>query len=423
MKRHVPILILIGCLALLAFGLVELFALRFAGGDVYPAYSSLRADPLGTMAFYESLEKIPGLSVQRDFSDNDRLPEQPHTVYLQFAGSRYDWGSLPDDTFHELKDFLARGNRLVIAFAPENGWRGFDENENGGARSNKMDRAKSEKMTPEKSDKKSLTLDKEAYVSLEDKWGFHIGSEELKVANDVYEPATVIRAPDLPLPEKLDWHSSTVFTHWDTPWQIIYGRGRNAVLMERDFAHGSVVLATDCYFASNEAMEKDRHADLLAWLVGTNSNIVFDESHFGIVDAGGVATLMRQYHLHGLMAGFILLAALFIWKNATSLVPPATEEKLANFVAGKDAASGFVNLLRRNIAPRDLLAACYAEWKKTGATGKYSKARLQQVEEVFKAENQAGGNLTPGKPATGKGGDPVGTYLKISEILGSHKKI
>ena len=91
MRSHLPIVILIGCAALFAFGLVELFALRFASGDVYPAYSSLRADPLGTMAFYESLEKIPGLSVRRDFSDSDQLPGEPHTVYLQFAGSVYDW--------------------------------------------------------------------------------------------------------------------------------------------------------------------------------------------------------------------------------------------------------------------------------------------------------------------------------------------
>ena len=41
----------------------HLFQLRFEQGDIYPAYSSLRADPLGTKVFYESLETLPGLSV------------------------------------------------------------------------------------------------------------------------------------------------------------------------------------------------------------------------------------------------------------------------------------------------------------------------------------------------------------------------
>jgi len=60
-------------------------------GEVYPAYSSLRADPLGAMAFYESLESIPGISARRDFSDSNRLPEEPQTVYLHLASPRYEW--------------------------------------------------------------------------------------------------------------------------------------------------------------------------------------------------------------------------------------------------------------------------------------------------------------------------------------------
>src|SRR5438128_196550 len=51
--------------AVFLIGVAELFLLRFAGGDVYPPYSSLRADPSGTRALYESLEKIPGATVAR----------------------------------------------------------------------------------------------------------------------------------------------------------------------------------------------------------------------------------------------------------------------------------------------------------------------------------------------------------------------
>ena len=41
-----------------AAGLVHLFHLRFESGDNYPPYSSLRADPLGTKALFESLEPL-----------------------------------------------------------------------------------------------------------------------------------------------------------------------------------------------------------------------------------------------------------------------------------------------------------------------------------------------------------------------------
>ena len=191
---------------------------------------------------------------------------------------------------------------------------------------------------------------------------------------------------------------------------MIYARGTNAVVIERQFGKGSVVMATDSYFVSNEAMEKDRHADLLAWLVGLNKNIVFDESHFGMVDSPGIAMLMRKYRLHGLAAGFLLLAGLFIWKNASSLVPPHAGQERQGYIAGKDSAAGFVNLLRRSIAPRDLLPVCFAEWKKTaGPAGQSSPTRQRQAEAAFAAEN----TLPP------KDRNPIATYKKICSILGT----
>ena len=39
-------------------GVIRLFQLRFEAGDVYPPYSSYRADPLGTRALYQSLENL-----------------------------------------------------------------------------------------------------------------------------------------------------------------------------------------------------------------------------------------------------------------------------------------------------------------------------------------------------------------------------
>src|SRR5208337_850665 len=103
MKRYFPLILLLGCAAALAFGLVRLFQLRFEVGDVYPAYSTLRSDPLGTMAFYESLGRVSGVSTRRDFTTQNRLPEEPHTVYLQLAGSDYDWDWVPADLSRELE--------------------------------------------------------------------------------------------------------------------------------------------------------------------------------------------------------------------------------------------------------------------------------------------------------------------------------
>jgi len=160
-------------------------------------------------------------------------------------------------------------------------------------------------------------------------------------------------------------------------------------------------------------MRKDRHADLLAWLFGSSRNVIFDEAHLGVAEAPGVATLIRKYHLQWFIAGLILLAGLFIWKNTVSLVPPHAENNAQDYVAGKDSASGFDNLLRRSIPTRDLLAVCFGEWKKSAAqTGKYSSVRIQQAEAAFHAENRL----------VEKDRDPVRAYQTISRTVGPTRR-
>ena len=397
------------------FGILQLFQLRFTQGDVYPAYSSLRADPLGTMAFYESLQKIPGISATRDFSDSNRLPDDPQTVYLHLAGSRYEWRWLSKDLFHEIQNYLARGNRLVITFFPQTEQYGFhDDNCDDETNAIKSAKSKGDKAGPAKPvNKKKDLAGEDTDISLETEWGFHPAFETLSEDGDTYAPASVANKTDLPLPQKLDWHSGLIFTNCNNSWRTIYARGTNAVVIERRFGKGSVVIATDSYCVSNEAMASDRHADLLAWLIGANKNVAFDEAHLGVVEASGVAMLMRKYRLHGFAAGLLLLAGLFIWKNSTSLVPPHADEKKEGLLAGKDSASGFVNLLRRSIAPRDLLATCFAEWKKSVApAGKFPSPRLQQAEAIFQLENSL-----PNRDR-----NPIAAYKNISKGLGIRNK-
>jgi hypothetical protein len=416
MKKYLPIFVLLGCTAAFVFGVVQLFALRFEAGDVYPPYSSLRADPLGTEAFYESLGKMSDVTVRRDYSMSDRLPEEPGTAYLHLAAEPGEWAWLPTESFQEIKNFLARGGRLVITYFPltaaAHRYYPDDEDQTNSVKSAGLKSKEKKNPSDQPVVKEKKSSDKKNWAQLEDEWGFHEGFKELEQDGDVYEPVTVSNTTHPELPSALDWHSGMIFTNCAAAWHVIYARGTNAVVIERKFGQGSVVLASDSYFLSNEAMLKDRQAKLLAWLIGANGRVVFDEAHFGIVESPGVAALMRKYRLHGLAAGLLLLAGLFIWKNSTSLVPPPPEIEREDFVAGKDAASGFVNLLRRNLAPRELLATCFAEWKKSAAPdGKISSLRQQRAEAIFQAESV--------RPVREQ--NPIAAYRQISETL-VHRK-
>ncbi len=384
MKHYSSIVILLASMAALAFGIIELFELRFEAGDVYPAYSSLRSDPLGTMAFYESLERFGGFAVRRDFSTTNRLPDGRDTTYFHLAGSSEAWRRVPQATLKQIEQFVVEGGRLVITLFPE------------AVNSSRLrGRVNAEK-------------------SFQDRWGVDFRILDLKSSpGAVYEPVPVRNESGSLLPETLDWHSGIVFTNLNAAWKPVYTRGNNAVVIERAFGRGAVVIATDSYFLSNEAMLKDRQPGLLAWFIGSSRNVIFDEAHLGVTEAPGVATLMRKYRMQWFLAGLILLAGLFIWMNSASLVPLHTDRAAQDYIAGKDAAAGFDNLLRRSIPTRDLLATCFNEWKKSVAqTGKYPADKVRRVEAAFQAEASL----------AERNRNPVQTYQTIFEILRHEKK-
>ena len=79
-----PLLTLFCALALAAaffYGVTRLFVLRYEKGDVYPPYSSLRADPLGVKGIYEALDGLSGVEASRNF-------RALHIFFLSFRKRR-----------------------------------------------------------------------------------------------------------------------------------------------------------------------------------------------------------------------------------------------------------------------------------------------------------------------------------------------
>ncbi len=391
MKKPLAIFLLVACAGAFVFGLVRLFQLRYEAGDVYPPYSSLRADPLGTMAFYESLQNLPGLNLHRDFSAANRLPEPQNTAYLHLAARPRDWQWAPEALASEIQNFVTDGGRLIVTFFPEpTKPLGFFASSSTNITAKAPPVSKPPPRPPGISPKKPSSDDPHFQeVSLTQHFGFDFAFIRLsKGEGDSYETVRVVNRTELPLPQSLEWHSGMVFTNLATSWHTVYARGTNPVVIERKLGSGSIVIASDSYFLSNEALLKARHADFLAWLLGPVHNVVFDESHFGIVEEPGIATLLRKYRLYGLGLGLMLLAGLFVWKNSVSFVPLDSETVELPYVAGRDAAGGFVNLLRRNIPQRDILKVCFAEWTKSlGQTGIHSISRVDAAQTIFEAES------------------------------------
>ena len=170
------------------------------------------------------------------------------------------------------------------------------------------------------------------------------------------------------------------------------------------------MLCADSFFISNEALLSERHPQLLVWLLGGNGRIIFDETHLGIYKQPGVAGLLRQYRFQWFFAALLLLALLFVWKNAVYFVPPRQDDLPfgADVVSEKDYTRGLIALLRRNFASNQILQVCGQEWKQT-----FKKDRRMQTGAVAHIENMLRSESQPSKKKT----DPVEGYRKISSAL------
>jgi hypothetical protein len=364
--------------------------MRFEAGDVYPVYSSLRSDPLGTKAFYDSLDVMKGMSAKRNYRTVNKLEESgPATII--YPGIRT--GSIrhmDKDKIIFLERMLMNGSRLVILAYPEKKEHDISQKKIMDKDKGSIEDPKSaEKDYGETPDEKCRERRSQA-VSLPERWGFDFSYHEVF---DEKERAIRSSGLTVSLPGSVSWHSALFFQNLNNAWKDVYNVEGRPVIIERRFGKGSIVISTDTYFISNEALRKERHPAALAWLIGNNRSVVFDERHFGLHENPGVAALARKYRLHGVLAGVLLLGALFIWKNSVSLVPPYddTADSDSDVSTGKDSMSGFIGLLRRNIPPRNLLQVCFHEWKRTYAhKAKDSQDEMRQIQTIIESEGRRG---------------------------------
>jgi hypothetical protein len=335
------------------YGLWKLYELRFAAGDIYPPYSSLRADPMGSKALYESILQLPGASAARNYLPVDKAPKGNAT--LLFLGEEpYIFEASPEERLKEFEALARSGARVVIAMRPLLRL----------PAPSTTDGTKSHQPEPR---------------PILRRWGVSFGY--------------ITRPADEEEP-----------TATGTPKQTaLYFRyeGKTVNQVERQFGNGVIVLLANCYPLSNEALAVDRDTELLAWTIGGNRQVIFDEHHLGITESGGIVILAHKYHLEGMAAALLLLLGLFIWKNSTSFLPQLEAGETDDSVAAKDIGAGLANLLRRNVPRKQLPQVCLKEWENSLHGGRYySPVKLERVRELSRQE-----------------GDAAEIYRRISKIL------
>jgi hypothetical protein len=382
MSARSKLLILFFCLVLVlaAASLYQLFALRFEAGDIFPAGSSLRSDPLGSMALYQALERTGGVKVERNYRSLANQKVAACTILL-LGNNHHELTTAHKQEIAEVDQLVAAGNRVVVAFNPV---------------------TTVPESRPEPSPKPVDAKTPKAVKAPDTAWG--ISTSYLPVS-EAAPDKTLVKAnltePGLALPAEIRLLSRLTLQPPPTGWRTIYAVDGKAVVLERSIGSGSLVLVSDSSLFSNEALKADRQAALLVWLLGEHRRIIFDEFHLGVSEQGGIMMLAQRFGLLPLIGVLLLMAGLYIWQQSIPL-NPAGAVASSDLAVGvtHDSFSGLVNLLQRSIPANQLLKVCCQEWQKS------FKRELQQDAGLRKELSDA---MTAQD-------DPVTRYQRIARL-------
>jgi hypothetical protein len=323
------------------WGVVGLFNRQFASGEVYPAFSSMRTDGMGTKLLYESLGKVPGVSVDRNFAPLQLLPRDGVAVLLlgmNPVGVNWNEGLL----LQAAEAAARRGDRIVIAMYVD----------------------------PEKQRLTQSDFERRPEP---------IGAGRKQPAKNETPPIRSMWGVALQFDAEAGAGHGLSFREF-SGWKVLARGDAGVLTIEREFGKGSVVLTGESADFTNGAAVELRGLPQVVEAVGEHRQVVFDEQHLGIAESGSIVGMARRFRLMGLALGLALCAALFIWKNASSF-PPPTAAPASDRWSGRTSHAGLLTLLRRHIAPAELVAVCWREWLVTNgsALGPEIRSRVEAV--------------------------------------------
>jgi hypothetical protein len=407
MPRSLQRALLATAAALFILALWHLFELRFSAGDVFPQGSSFRADPLGTRAFFEALSRTPGHTVARQVQPLRKF-DTPRDTTLLFLSLSPESDTVSPGTMQVLDEFLSNGGRLILTYRGD----AMSMEQLSNVKqlilgTNVSPRPSRPLASP--NPRNGGTADGQ---SLSEHFGFSFTSGPVPAESSGDRVAYRVRRSETAsteLPNYAHWHSPLSLILAPAVWNPLYQRGVAPVMSEWRFGSGTVIVATDAWFHSNEALRDDRSAPLLSWVAGRRTKLIFDETHLGIQMEPGIVSLARRYRLQGLGIGLLTLAALFIWRNSVPLLPRAAgESPFFEIDSEQSSIAGFAHLLQRSIPPSEMLVRTFEDWKRfIGPKLPDGPSRQRELQDLV--------NLELARPTSKH--EWVSTWQKMAKLL------
>src|SRR5581483_1692926 len=275
-------------------------------------------------AYFEALGKL-GFTVTRNYRALPQLRGTKAAVF--YIGSGFATLQHANERdFEEFEQLAKSGARLIIAAQPESIW------------------------APNAPPPKNKKQEKLPTDLLKERWGVEIGFRDRQVTGA--EGGTIKRLGMKPV--------TGYFEKWSEDWSPSVMRAGAPLFLERPFGKGSILLISDCRHFTNRVLLMHPDNEVLTAIPGKRS-MIFDESHLGLEDTGTVVGLTTSHHLNWILLGFVVLAALYIWRSSVSFIPPSPEPKELS-VSGQSAYAALTNLLIQSVPPKSLLHKAAQEW-------------------------------------------------------------
>ncbi|MEX0323873.1 MAG: DUF4350 domain-containing protein [Puniceicoccaceae bacterium] len=332
MKKSLQLMMFIGGLLFFALSVYVLLPQSARNQDAFPGYSSLLPNPKGMKVLHNSIERIPGFEIYRNYRPYSELEGRPDTLLVM--GGLPSWRTtLPkriiDGEYDQgLSNFVKSGGTLLIAYTP---WMPALEMEE----TDSSDSAEEEAAEEESDEDKS--------------------EDEEKVENRSILKAVAKSGVTSGEFEPFEWRSRYALSLPDEGWQVHQSIGEHPAIASASLGEGSLIVCADAYFLSNEAM-LEPPVDFIQWITEGKRIIIFDEWSKGVRDNRSILYLLRKHKLLAFLLSLVATAVLLFWHNSSNVLKKA--EANHESASGRQETSATATLLRKDVPVNRLLQTC-----------------------------------------------------------------
>ncbi|MGA1796783.1 MAG: DUF4350 domain-containing protein [bacterium] len=345
MRRTISIIILILLVLFFLVSASSIMHRRMEKGDVYPRYSSLRHDPMGTSILFDSLRKS-GCTIE--VLTEDEFPEvlDPRDTILFILFPTFDLFSNRD--VDRIVGFILSGGRVLITTDDDNSLMDFFHT---GIGIHDTRKEKGEDEGTEEEEENETPRIREAIPGT----GFDFSPDSIPLIREQYLTSGWPRAV------------------------TVLGSGEHDVVLLLSHGKGDIIISSEPYLISNESLAKDPPAVFLSWVMGGRTHVLVDEYRHGVLSNRGVSFLLRKYHLYWLIGYLAILFLLGLWYLLPHFRRPLPRESVPDN-GTRSSLDGYTQLLTKTIPRKQLLDIAMEQWLK-GSTNRFFREKNREAAE------------------------------------------